>query len=129
MIIHYSIKLFLNLLYREEIYSLVIIILMMMAKEEGEQPMPPAEPRRRRLVARSGEVKEKDGVVVNRYVNIPGAVPPRLGWHTDGLRDLFYGRMPVRQLNVTLRPDGWTSHPIEPNASKLWWQDKYKVRD
>ena len=26
------------------------------------------------------------------------------------------GGAPVRQLNVTLRPDVWTSHPIEPNA-------------
>ncbi len=33
--------------------------------------------------------EEKDGVVMNRYVNVPGSVYPRLGWHTDGLRDLW----------------------------------------
>src|SRR5690349_6294207 len=38
--------------------------------------------------ARVGDA-EKDGVVVNRYLNVPGSVHPRLGWHTDGLRDLF----------------------------------------
>lgn len=45
---------------------------------------------------------EKDGVVVNRYLNIPGSAYPKLGWHTDGLRDLFYLRMPQRMLNVGL---------------------------
>jgi len=32
-------------------------------------------------------------------------VYPRLGWHTDGLRDLFYGRMPQEQLNIGLHLD------------------------
>lgn len=54
--------------------------------------------------ARVGD-REKDGVVVNRYLNVPGSVYPRLGWHTDGLRDLFYGRMPQRFLNVGLHLD------------------------
>lgn len=61
----------------------------------------------RRLVgedARVGDL-EKDGVVVNRYLNVPGSVHTRLGWHTDGLRDLFYGRMPQRMLNVGLHLD------------------------
>jgi hypothetical protein len=57
--------------------------------------------------ARIGD-REKDGVVFNRYVNIPGSVYPRLGWHTDGLRDLFYGRMPDEQLNVGLHLDRCT---------------------
>ncbi len=48
---------------------------------------------------------EQDGVVMNRYVNIPGGVHPRLGWHTDGLRDIFYGRMPQRMLNFGLHLD------------------------
>ena len=30
---------------------------------------------------------EKDGVVVNRFLNMPGSAHPRLGWHTDGLRE------------------------------------------
>jgi hypothetical protein len=54
--------------------------------------------------ARIGD-REKDGVVVNRYLNVPGSVHPRLGWHTDGLRDLFYGRLPQRMLNVGLHLD------------------------
>ena len=61
----------------------------------------------RRLVgedARIGE-DEKDGVVVNRFLNLPGSAHPRLGWHTDGLRDLFYLRMPGPMLNVGLHLD------------------------
>jgi phytanoyl-CoA hydroxylase len=54
--------------------------------------------------ARIGE-DEKDGVVVNRNLNVPGSAYPRLGWHTDGLRDLFYGRMPQQMLNVGLHLD------------------------
>ena len=54
--------------------------------------------------ARIGD-NEKDGVVVNRYVNVPGSVHPRLGWHTDGLRDLFYLRMPKPMLNIGLHLD------------------------
>lgn len=48
---------------------------------------------------------EKDGVVLNRYINAPGSVYPRLGWHTDGLRDLFYLRRPKQMLNVGLHFD------------------------
>ncbi len=43
-----------------------------------------------------------DGVVVNRYLNVPGSIYPRLGWHTDGLRDLFRFRMPQQMLNIGL---------------------------
>jgi hypothetical protein len=57
--------------------------------------------------ARIGDA-EKDGVVINRYLNVPGSVYPRLGWHTDGLRDLFYGRMPQRMLNIGLHLDRCT---------------------
>lgn len=49
--------------------------------------------------------EEKDGVVFNRNLNVPGSVYPRLGWHTDGLRDLFYLRMPGPMLNVGLHFD------------------------
>lgn len=49
--------------------------------------------------------QEKDGVVINRYINVPGSVYPKLGWHTDGLRDLFYLRMPKQMLNVGLHFD------------------------
>ena len=49
--------------------------------------------------ARIGD-KEKDGAVVSTYVNVPGSVYPRLGWHTDGLRSIAYLRMPGPMLNV-----------------------------
>jgi hypothetical protein len=58
--------------------------------------------------ARVGD-REKDGVVVNRYLNVPGSVHPRLGWHTDGLRDLFYGRMPQPMLNIGMHLDRCTA--------------------
>jgi phytanoyl-CoA hydroxylase len=54
--------------------------------------------------ARIGDT-EADGVVVNRYYNVKGSASPRLGWHTDGLRDLFMGRIPQRMLNVGLHLD------------------------
>jgi phytanoyl-CoA hydroxylase len=61
----------------------------------------------RRLIGENTRVgdREKDGVVLNRYVRAPGSLRPQLGWHTDGLRDLFYGRMPQRMLNVGLHFD------------------------
>jgi ectoine hydroxylase-related dioxygenase (phytanoyl-CoA dioxygenase family) len=57
--------------------------------------------------ARIGD-DEKDGVVVNRYFHAEGSVHPRLGWHTDGLRDLFYLRMPGPMLNIGLHLDRCT---------------------
>ena len=45
---------------------------------------------------------EQDGVILNKYVNGPESIHPRLGWHTDGLRDLFYLRMPQEMLNFGL---------------------------
>jgi phytanoyl-CoA hydroxylase len=54
--------------------------------------------------ARIGDA-EADGVVVNRYFNVKGSASPRLGWHTDGLRDLFFGRLPQKMLNVGLHLD------------------------
>ncbi|MEZ4237310.1 MAG: phytanoyl-CoA dioxygenase family protein [Myxococcota bacterium] len=55
--------------------------------------------------ARLGD-REKDGVVLNRYLRTEGSLRPGLGWHTDGLRDVFYNwRMPLPQLNVGLHLD------------------------
>jgi phytanoyl-CoA hydroxylase len=48
---------------------------------------------------------EKDGVVVNDFINDPGSQWKRLGWHTDGLRDLFYLSVPEPMLNVGLYLD------------------------
>lgn len=48
---------------------------------------------------------EKDGVVMNRYVNAENSTRPQLGWHTDGLRCIAYGRMPQQMLNFGLHLD------------------------
>lgn len=53
--------------------------------------------------------REKDGVVLNRYINVPGSAYARVGWHTDGLRDLAYLRMPKRMLNIGLHFDRITA--------------------
>ena len=61
----------------------------------------------RRMVGADARVghDEHDGVVINRYINVPGSVYPKLGWHTDGLRDLAYLRMPQAMFNVGLHFD------------------------
>jgi hypothetical protein len=61
----------------------------------------------RRMVGAEARVghDEKDGVVINRYLNVRGSAYPKLGWHTDGLRDLFYGRLPQAMYNVGLHFD------------------------
>lgn len=64
----------------------------------------------RRLVGDNARVgdNEKDGVVFNRNLNVPGTSYKALGWHTDGLRDIFYGRGVQPQLNVGLHFDRCT---------------------
>jgi len=62
----------------------------------------------RRLIGEDARIgtREKDGVVFNRYINLPGSLRPDLAWHTDALRDVFYnGRMPGPMLNVGLHFD------------------------
>lgn len=48
---------------------------------------------------RIGE-KEKDGVVVNQYINSEKSNFRQMGWHTDSLRDIFYGQKVLPMLNV-----------------------------
>lgn len=50
---------------------------------------------------RIGE-NEKDGLVVNHYVNTPASKYKQLGWHTDSPRDLFLGSRILPMLNVGL---------------------------
>jgi len=52
---------------------------------------------------RFGE-EEKDGMVVNHYLNLPGSRYKQLGWHTDGLRDVFLGQKlrPLWQVGLYL---------------------------
>lgn len=65
--------------------------------------------------ARLGD-REKDGVVVNCYRNEPGSRYRRLGWHTDGLRDVFYGRLPGPMYNVGYYVD---DSPAEKGCLRL----------
>jgi phytanoyl-CoA hydroxylase len=53
---------------------------------------------------RIGE-NEKDGLVVNHYVNTPDSAFRQLGWHTDSPRDLFLGGRILPMLNVGLHLD------------------------
>jgi ectoine hydroxylase-related dioxygenase (phytanoyl-CoA dioxygenase family) len=59
---------------------------------------------------------EKDGVVVNDFINDEGSSWKKLGWHTDGLRDLFYLTLPEPMLNVGLYLDDC---PIEKGGVRL----------
>jgi phytanoyl-CoA hydroxylase len=53
---------------------------------------------------RIGE-NEKDGLVVNHYVNTGASAFRQLGWHTDSPRDLFLGSRILPMLNVGLHLD------------------------
>lgn len=53
---------------------------------------------------------EKDGMVFNHYVNGSQSAFTKMGWHTDGLRDIFHGSKLNPMLNVgihlnTLQPE------------------------
>lgn len=54
---------------------------------------------------RIGE-NEKDGLVINHYVNVTGSEFSQMGWHTDSLRDVFYGKRIGPMLNVGVHLDG-----------------------
>jgi phytanoyl-CoA hydroxylase len=44
--------------------------------------------------------EEKDGMVLNHYVNGANSKFTQMGWHTDGLRDVFQGQKLNPMLNV-----------------------------
>jgi ectoine hydroxylase-related dioxygenase (phytanoyl-CoA dioxygenase family) len=48
---------------------------------------------------------EKDGLVFNHYVNTSESNFTQLGWHTDALRDIFYGNKIMPMLNVGIHLD------------------------
>lgn len=54
---------------------------------------------------RVGE-NEKNGLVINHYVNVTGSEFSQMGWHTDSLRDVFYGKRIGPMLNVGVHLDG-----------------------
>lgn len=53
---------------------------------------------------RIGE-EEKDGLVVNNYINSPNSTFKQMGWHTDSPRDLFLGQKIMPMLNVGIHLD------------------------
>lgn len=53
---------------------------------------------------RIGE-NEKDGLVVNHYINTENSQFKQMGWHTDSPRDLFLGSRILPMLNVGLHLD------------------------
>lgn len=53
---------------------------------------------------RIGE-NEKDGLVINHYVNAAESQFKQLGWHTDSPRDLFLGTRILPMLNVGIHLD------------------------
>lgn len=48
---------------------------------------------------------EKDGLVVNNYLNTPNSKFSKMGWHTDSPRDLFLGQKIMPMLNVGIHLD------------------------
>jgi ectoine hydroxylase-related dioxygenase (phytanoyl-CoA dioxygenase family) len=48
---------------------------------------------------RVGE-NERDGLVINHYINTKDSTFTKMGWHTDCLRDIFYGKKIQPMLNV-----------------------------
>jgi phytanoyl-CoA hydroxylase len=52
---------------------------------------------------------EKDGVIVNHYVNTETSNFRQMGWHTDSMRDIFYGKKVLPMLNVGLYLDNSSS--------------------
>ncbi|HSU28307.1 MAG TPA: phytanoyl-CoA dioxygenase family protein [Chitinophagaceae bacterium] len=48
---------------------------------------------------------EKDGMVINHYINTSSSKCRQLGWHTDAPRDLFLGSKILPMLNVGIHLD------------------------
>ena len=54
-------------------------------------------------------VNEKDGMVFNHYVNSSQSAFQKMGWHTDGLRDIFHGTKLNPMLNVGIHLSNLTA--------------------
>ena len=48
---------------------------------------------------------EKDGLVINNFINTPNSSFTQMGWHTDSPRDLFMGQKIMPMLNVGIHLD------------------------
>lgn len=60
--------------------------------------------------------QEKDGLVINHYVHSEHSMFTKLGWHTDGLRDLFTNFKLDPMLNVGIYLD---DSPIEKGGLRI----------
>ena len=61
--------------------------------------------------------REKDGIVINNFINTSESAYTQLGWHTDSPRDLFYNRRkPGPMLNVGLYLDDC---PLEKGGVRI----------
>ncbi|SFO71685.1 Ectoine hydroxylase-related dioxygenase, phytanoyl-CoA dioxygenase (PhyH) family [Chitinophaga sp. YR627] len=85
--------------------------------------------------ARLGE-NEKDGMVLNHYVNGPESTFTKMGWHTDGLRDIFlHGKLnPMLNVGIhlsNLRPENGGLRIIpgthKQNIFSMLFRKKYFV--
>lgn len=68
------------------------------------------DPRLKSLLELAGEAArigedEKDGMVFNHYVNGENSGFTQMGWHTDGLRDVFLGGKLNPMLNIGVHLD------------------------
>ena len=68
------------------------------------------DPRLKTLLSLSDEkarfgTHEKDGLVINHYVNSSESNFTQMGWHTDSVRDLFLGKKMYPMLNVGIHLD------------------------
>lgn len=72
---------------------------------------------------------EKDGLVINHYINTGESAYTKLGWHTDGLRDLFTQFKLNPMLNVGIYLDNSPKEKgglrIIPGSHKQGWYDMF----
>ena len=79
-------------------------------------------------------INEKDGMVFNHYVNGPESKFTKMGWHTDGLRDIFIGGGKLNpMLNVglhlsTLSPANGGLRIIPGTHRQSIWSMLFKKR-
>ena len=73
----------------------------------------------RKLIGHNARLaeREKDGIVINNFINTPQSAYTKLGWHTDSPRDIFYNRRkPGPMLNVGLYLDDC---PLEKGGVRI----------
>lgn len=59
---------------------------------------------------------EKDGMVINHYLNTATSQFSRMGWHTDAVRGFFYGGKPEPMINIGIHLDDF---PAEYGGLKV----------